>query len=187
MVEMKGSVIIDSIDAVKKRSGEQAYQSILKALDEETKILFESKISISSWYPLDRFLNFLELDLKLTAGGNEKELISRSEAIIEKQLKGIYDVFVKPDSPGYILDQLSIINQIYYKGVLIDIKVKRGNKAVIRYTGFEKKHRLIEFSILGFYKKALEISGARDVKAEFTTKIEDNKGYCELSITWGKS
>jgi len=45
-------------------------------------------------------------------------------------------------------------------------------------------HRLIGLSIIGFYRKALEISGAKDVKAEFTTSIEEDKGYCELVLNW---
>jgi hypothetical protein len=33
-------------------------------------------------------------------------------------------------------------------------------------------------------KKALEISGAKDVVIYFSTPIEEGKGYSELSIAW---
>jgi hypothetical protein len=56
--------------------------------------------------------------------------------------------------------------------------------ARIKYIGFEKQHRLIGLSLIGFYKKALEISGAKDIKTMFITSIEQGKGFCELEITW---
>jgi hypothetical protein len=40
------------------------------------------------------------------------------------------------------------------------------------------------FAIIGFFKKALEISGARDVALSFTTPIEEGKAFAELSIGW---
>ena len=40
------------------------------------------------------------------------------------------------------------------------------------------------FGIIGFFRKALEISGASDVLIYFLTPIEEGKGYAELSISW---
>jgi len=133
---------------------------------------------------LDVFVRFLELDIKLTAGGNENELIKRSEALIEKQLRGIFKVFVKLGSPQFVLSQISIVHKTYFRGVTIEITMEDQNKAIIKYTGFEKQHRLIGLSIIGFYRKALEISGAKKVEAKYTTSIEEGKGFCELVITW---
>jgi len=57
-------------------------------------------------------------------------------------------------------------------------------KAVVRYSGFEKQHRIMGFAIIGFFKKALEISGAKDVVLRFTVPIEEGKAFSELSISW---
>jgi hypothetical protein len=66
----------------------------------------------------------------------------------------------------------------------VEVNLPSPGKAVVKYTGFAKQHRLIGLIIIGFYRKALEISGAKDVKAGFTTSIEDDKGYCELLLSW---
>ena len=57
-------------------------------------------------------------------------------------------------------------------------------KAVVKYTGFEKQHRIMGFAIMGFFKKALEISGAKNVILCFTVPIEEGKVFSELSISW---
>jgi len=187
MIEIKGSVVRDAIKSIKANYGEQAYDTILGLLKKETRSQFEKwSIMPMSWYPLDAFVEFLEMDLKVTAHGNEQELIKRSEAIFEQQLSGIYKAFIRFGSPGFVLNVISTVNRTYFRGVGIEVNLPSAGKAVMRYTGLEKQHRLMGFSIIGFYRKALEISGAKDVKAEFTTSIEDGKGYCELAVSWGE-
>jgi hypothetical protein len=64
------------------------------------------------------------------------------------------------------------------------VNLQGPGKALVRYTGFEKQHRIMGFAIIGFFKKALEISGAKDVVLSFTTPIEEGKTFAELSIGW---
>jgi hypothetical protein len=186
MIQIKGKVVKDSIDTVKKRSGEQIYNQIIASMNENTRKIFDKNHTIlaTEWIPLDAFVRFLEMDLKLTANGDENELIKRSEKIIEAQLKGIFKVFVKLGSPQFVINKISITHKSYFKGVSIEVTEESLNKAKIRYIGFEKQHRLIGFAIIGFYKKALEISGAKQIDIKFITSIEHNKGYCDLSISW---
>jgi hypothetical protein len=40
------------------------------------------------------------------------------------------------------------------------------------------------FAIMGFFKKALEISGAKNVVLCFAVPIEEGKVFSELSISW---
>jgi hypothetical protein len=185
MAEVKGSVVNDSIKAVQAHFGDQAYHTILGQLKDETRAHFEQpSILSSSWFSLDAFTEFLEMDVKVTAHGREQELIKRAEMVVEKQLSGIYKVFIRFGSPQFVLNRLSIIHQTYFRGIAAAVVMPCPGKAVVKYTGFAKQHRLIGLTIIGFYRKALEISGAREVDAKFTTSIEDEKGYCELSLSW---
>jgi len=40
------------------------------------------------------------------------------------------------------------------------------------------------FTIIGFFNKALELSGAKEIQVYFPTPIEEGKAYSELSLTW---
>lgn len=187
MIELKGSVLIDSIKAIKSRSGEEMFIKILEQLKPDTRKIFENPNILSvSWYPLDAFLEFLDIDLKLTADGNENELIERSEKIIEKQLKGIYKIFVKFGSPEFIINRIRVSQLTYFRGLAIEANMIGPEKARVKYIGLEKHQRLIGLSIIGYYKKALEISGAKNIKITYTTPIEEDKGFCELEIEWTK-
>jgi hypothetical protein len=185
MVEIKGSVVIDSINAIKSRNGEKVLQDVFDQLGSEAREYFtHENILPTAWCSLDYFVELLEQDIKLTAGGDEQELIKRSKKVIEKQLSGIYRVFARFGSPEFLLKRLSTIHQTYFRGVSVAQESLERGKASLKYAGFMPQHRLMEKTIIGFYCKALEISGAKEVKAEFSIRISDNKGYCLLTLTW---
>ncbi len=185
MVEIKGSVVSDTFNAVKKRSGDQVFNDIISQLDVQSKKTFDNMILATEWYSLDSFINFLELDIKLTSEGNEKILEIRSEELLDKQLNGIYKSFVKFGYPEFVIDNcVSVMHKGYFNAVSIEKEMEGSNKVLIKYIGFEKQHRLIGYSIIGFYKKALELSGAKNIQTKYLTLIEEDKGYCDLEITW---
>jgi hypothetical protein len=98
--------------------------------------------------------------------------------------RGIYKAFVKLGSPEFVIKRIAAVHATYFQGVPIEVQLQGHGKAVVRYTGFEKQHRIMGFAIMGFFKKALEISGATDVVLCFTIPIEEGKAFSELSISW---
>jgi hypothetical protein len=184
MVQIKGSAIKETINQIKSRSGEDALQKILALLDEETRKICQGEIYSSSWYPLDLFTRFLEVEIRVLAGGREEMITRGSETVIEKQLRGIYKAFVKLGSPEFVIKRIAAVHETYFQGVPIEVHVRGPGRAVVRYAGFEKQHRIMGFAIIGFFKKALEISGAKDVILRFTIPIEEGKAFAELSIAW---
>jgi hypothetical protein len=184
MVQIKGSAIKETIEQIKSRAGEAAFQKILGLLDDETRKVLEGQIFSSTWYSLDLFTRFLEIEIKVLADGNEEMVTRGSEAVIERQLRGIYKAFVKLGSPEFVIKRIAAVHATYFQGVPIEVQLHGHGRAIVKYTGFEKQHRIMGFAIVGFFKKALEISGAKDVAIHFSVPIEDGKGNSELSIAW---
>jgi hypothetical protein len=155
MVQIKGSAIKDTISQIKARSCEAAFQKILGLLDEETRQVCGGEIFTSSWYSLDLFTRFLEVEIRILANGDEGMVTRGSEAIIERQLRGIYKAFVKLGSPEFVIKRIAAVHATYFQGVPIDVQLLGHGRAVVRYTGFEKQHRIMGFAIIGFFNKAL--------------------------------
>jgi hypothetical protein len=184
MAEIKGTILIDSIKAIKARGGEAEFQKIVQHLGGESRAVFEGRISPSSWYSLDAFAEFLEIDIRETAGGAREVLITRAEKVIEAQLRGIYRVFIKYGSPMFVVKRIAAVHATYYNGIDIQPQAHDSNGAIIRYVGLRKRHEIMGYGIIGFFRKALEISGAKDIFVKFTVPISDEKEYAELTITW---
>jgi hypothetical protein len=184
MLHIKGTAVLDTLEAIKARAGEEELEKIVGHLDEEAKEIFRKPISPSSWYSCDAFARFLEVDIRETAGGNEEELIERAEAVIDKQLTGIYKMFVKVGSPEFVIRRIAAVHSTYFDGVQIIPEMKGSKSATIQYVGFSRNHRIMGFAIIGFYRKALEISGAKKVDVQFTVPIEAGEKFCELTLRW---
>ncbi len=185
MPQIKGTAVLDTVQQVQKRAGDPAYQKVVGLLDDETRKIFQNQISPSSWYSLDSFTHFLEVEIKELAGGDEEVLLRGTEKVVEHQLRGIYKVFVKLGSPEFVLKRLAAVHATYFLGVRIDVEMRGPASAIVRYRGFEKQHRILSNVIIGFFRKALEISGAKNVQADFTTPIAAGREFAELAITWG--
>lgn len=184
MLHIKGTAVLDTLEAIKARAGKAELDKIISCLDAETQEIFRRPISPSSWYSCDAFSRFLEADIRETAGGNEQELFKRSELVIEKQLTGIYKMFVRLGSPEFVIRRIAAVHSTYFDGVQIIPEMKGPNGATIQFVGFSRNHRIMGFVILGFFRKALEISGAREIDVRFTVPIEAGEKLCELSLSW---
>jgi hypothetical protein len=91
---------------------------------------------------------------------------------------------MKLGSPEFVIERLAVVHATYFQGVSIEVQLQGKSKALIKYVGFQKQHRIVGFTIIGFFKKALELSGAKDVLTHFASPIEEGKSYSELSVSW---
>ena len=103
MAEIKGTVLLDTTNAIKFRAAEQELAKIVQDVRPETQKIFKGTIQPSNWYPLDAFTEFLDADVRETASGDRSVLLKRSEKVIEAQLRGIYKVFAVLLSPPIVM------------------------------------------------------------------------------------
>lgn len=123
MIQIKGATILGSLERIRDNHGEEGITKIIGQLNEEDKVMFKSTILASQWYPLTSFTHFLETDVKLFYGGDPKGLIASAEQVVEKQLRGIYRMFVKFGSPEFVVKGMGAVHKSYFKGV--DLEANR--------------------------------------------------------------
>jgi hypothetical protein len=183
VADIKGRVLLDTLAAVRERGGEQGLSKIIKSLSNESRKVFESPILFSEWYPLDAFAEFLEVDVRETANGDREELARRSEKVVGAQLRGVYRIFVRLGSPKFVITRISAVHETYFRGVKIILEFEPYS-ATIKYFGFNQKQNIMEHVIIGFFRKALAMSGANRVDLKFAVPIAQAGPYSELAISW---
>jgi hypothetical protein len=182
LICIKGTSVLDALEAARNREGEQRLDQIVESLTPAFREVFESPILPTCYYSLDAFVAFLQAGFRL-GGDDERILIKRTEAVAERQLTGLYHMFVKLGSPEFVVRRITTIHQTFFSGIGISVELRPGD-ACLRYTGFRKQHRLMEYVLIGFYQKALQICGAREVRAEMSVPMADDAEFCELHVTW---
>jgi hypothetical protein len=181
MVEIKGSTVREAVAAYRAHRRDEC-QQVLAALDPKTRALIED-VQPNEWLPLEAFVRYLQAQVDVTGEDARTLHTRRAELVVERQLHGIYKVFAKLASPQALISRLTALNSTYWRGVEVERRLEGKTRAVLRYSGFEAGHRLMEPILVGFFRKALEVNGARDVKAEFTVPI-GGPGPAELVVTW---
>ena len=182
MVEIKGSAVRDAVAAYQAELPDE-YQKVLAALDPQTRTLL-AEVRSNEWMPLDAFVRYLQAQVDVTGVDPYKLHTERAEFVVERQLHGLYRFFAKLASPQSLITRLSTVNTIFWRGIEVERTVVSKTKVIVRYRGFEKQHRLMEPIIIGFFRKVLQVNGAQDVEAEFTTPIGSRPDHAELLITW---
>jgi hypothetical protein len=180
--QIKGTALIDSIAALQRRKGPHALEAVLERMRPSWRELFRGPLSPSGWYSLDVFAEFLRCTIQ--PGEPATLLAQRSEAAIEHQLRGVYRMFVKLGTPTFVLKRMAVIHQTYFRGITIEVESIGKRHAFVRYAGFRPQHEILEHVIVGFFRKALELSGARGCFINVVTPIASGRRIAEFELNW---
>lgn len=187
MVKIKGSPIADTFDSIRTKFGDEGVQQILDALSDESRlVLGTGNVLASSWYSLDAFAELLEVEINTFYKGDRTALIGLSEKVVERQLKGIYRVFLRLIvSPETIVGKITNMNNTYFQGISGKARLVAPQTFISRYEGFQINHQIIEYVIHGYFRAALRLCGAKNINTNFSTPIKAGKPFCEITISWG--
>jgi hypothetical protein len=183
MAEIKGMAVRDTLQSILARLGREGFDALLEAAGEEARALCAAPVNLSAWYPLDAYASLLEAEVR-QEGGDPNGLMARAEKVIEKQLSGVYRVFVLLTSPESLVKRISAAHGTYFRGVGIEVLACEKGRAAVRYTGFTNRHQVMEHVIVSFYRKALQLAGAQDVRARVTRSVSLGGGVSEVEMTW---
>ena len=186
MLMMKGVTLHSTLQFNKEILGEEAVNGLIAKLDEESRNVLSHTILDTSWYPLDSLINFTELVFNTILGKNENALKKGSKLIVEKQVTGIYKTLLSVGSTEFIVKRINSINERYYQGVEVITEYLEANKLKVTYKGFEKKHRLQEIITMAWWEVVFENLDAKNITAEITTSLAEDKGYFDFIVTWEK-
>jgi len=178
--KIKALALKSNIKIIKEKFGEEAFHRVIEQLNETDKSIVTAPIISSyQWIPLDTFLNLYEAVAKVLNNGDYSIITEIAGLAAEKELSGIKRVFLAIASVQYVMKGTRIFRS-YYNSGKTGVKVIGPGKMVMTVTGFQEKHRLIELHIFGWTKRALEIGGAKFIRAEITKSISEKLGYFEM-------
>jgi uncharacterized protein (TIGR02265 family) len=182
---IKGSVLIARLNLLKKQGGVERLQQVLQRLPAADRKILEGCIMPISWYSL-------ELNLRLDAAiadvlsprDRTRAFIDMGRASAEDNLNGPHHVFIRKGDPHFLLSHSPEIYRLYY-AVGSRTYEKTGPKAaVLRTLGAESVTEADCLTIIGWYQRAIEMSGGRNARIEHTKCRARGNGQCEYHCSW---
>lgn len=184
MITIKGVNLSSTLNYNRKMFGDELQNKLIASLSPEDQAILNKTILDAEWYPLDPFVRYLDVLTKDVLKGSGDSLQKGTEAVIEMQFTGIYKALLMLGSPEAFVERINTITSRYYQGINIKTEMLGKNRFKATYEGFETKHRFYEYTILGWWKKALEMLGGKNVRVELLTSLGANKGFFELTASW---
>lgn len=182
---IKGSVLIARLNLLTKQGGVGRVQAVLQRLSPADRKVLEGVIMPIGWYPL-------ELNLRLDAAIAEllsprdrnKAFVDMGRASAEDNLNGPHHVFIRKGDPHFLLSHAPEIYRLYYAVGSRTYEKTGARSGVLRTLGAESVTQEDCLTIIGWYQRAIEMSGGRDVRIDHTRCRARGNGHCEYQCVW---
>ncbi|KFA89488.1 TIGR02265 family protein [Archangium violaceum] len=182
---IKGSVLITRLNLLMKQGGTGRVQQVLQRLSPADRKLLEGVIMPIGWYPL-------ELNLRLDAAiadalsprDRNKAFVEMGRASAEENLNGPHHVFIRKGDPHFLLSHAPEIYRLYYAVGSRTYEKAGPRSAVLRTLGAESVTEADCLTIVGWYERAIEMSGGREVRVEQKMCRARGGVYCEYHCSW---
>lgn len=184
-MEIKGTAVIAIRDFV-KTNYPQEFDAWLQSLPEQSKSIYAGIIDSSKWYALaeggltpTKKIAELFFDKDYKKGAWEAGRFSA-----QKALTGIYRIFVKATSPGYIIQRASRVFATYYRPCEMAVVDRTEKGVVVEISNMTESDIVIEYRIAGWIQKALEISGVSNITIDIPQSISSGDQLTRIEIHW---
>ncbi len=183
MQQIKGNVLRARMDFVREHFGDQGMERVLALLSPDDRQALRSVLTIK-WYP---FALGQRLDAAIVQGPGQgrPELFERlGEASASRNLQTLHKGFLCPGDPQAFLAKAPVIYDLYYE---------TGNRTYQRSgerEGVLTTHDAETFSapdcltVIGWYRRALELCGAREVSITEEECRASGGTVCRYRVRW---
>ncbi|MCD6366134.1 MAG: hypothetical protein J7L46_01195 [Bacteroidales bacterium] len=181
---VKGAAVISTKAFVESKYEEELIKW-LSNLPEESQKIYTQTINESKWYPLnDAFVVPTRVMLGMFYNNDLKGAYELGSYSAEKGLTGIYKVFVKMESPAFIISRAAKVFSAYYKDSSIKVLSNTKKSVILMVDKFPEYADVVEHRIIGWMDKALKISGCENVKTQVVHSFLKGDPFTEFFITW---
>jgi hypothetical protein len=184
-MRVKGSAIASLPKFVDSKFGPDGLKRWKDSLSEEARGFYSEAILVSRWYPIkEAFIEPTRKCCELFYGGSLKGAWEMGRFSADIGLKGVYRLFIKFGSPGFIISRANTILTSYYEPSDGKVVESEKNRAILRLTQLPDKSDIFENRLCGWIERALELSGCRGVKLQITKSFAKGDDYSEFLVTW---
>ena len=185
VARIKGSVLITRLNLLRKHGGADRLQQVLQRLPVADRKVLDGVILPISWYPLE--LN-LRLDAAmaevLSPSDRSRAIIDMGRASAEEHLLGPHHVFIRKGDPHFLLSHAPEIYRLYYAVGTRSYEKTGERRGVLRTVGAESVTTEDCLTIIGWYQRAIEMSGGSNARVDHVKCRARGHGHCEYHCSW---
>jgi len=160
-MKAKGSFFAGRRTFITGRFGEERWKQFVITLAKVDPV-FAAPILITSLIPIESYARFQEAVAKEFFGGDENSYWEMGEAAaIWALTDGPYAALARDKSYRGIIEKLPLVWTMYFTEGKLDVVDEGGKVVTFKITGNGLPHVCVEYAVMGFGRKALEMVGKK--------------------------
>ncbi len=183
-MEAKGVGVLSVIDFVKTKFPDR-FEEWKNSLPEQSKIILNSKILPNQWYPVRESITIpMRKFCDIFYGGSLKGAWEYGRYSAEKELTGIYKIFIKLSNINMFIKKASGLFSLYYRPARMELKENSPGKLILDIVGFEDMEDVNEYDIGGWIERAGEFYNLKNLKVSIEKAISKGDEVTRYNIEW---
>lgn len=183
MQQIKGTVLKSRLAFVEEHAGAGGLQRVVAALSPEDQRELRNVLPVK-WYPFPLGERLDDAIVQVLAGGQPSFFIRLGEASAERNLATVHKGFVTPGHPQAFLAKAPVIYSMYYETGRRDYEKTGKNEAVLTTRDAETYSAPDCLTVMGWYRKALQICGATAVQVREEECRAKGGAVCRYRVSW---
>ncbi len=183
MQQIKGSILKARMAFVEEHFGAAGVERVLAGLHPEDRRSLKVIMIIQS-YPFDLGKRLDEAIVRILGGGNPAFFERLGEASATKNLSTLHKVFLTPGNPHAFLRKAPSIYALYYETGRRDYQQTGEREGVLTTYEAETFSAPDCLTVVGWYRKALEMCGAQGVKVKEEECRARGGKVCRYRVSW---
>jgi hypothetical protein len=183
--KIKGLILLARKEFVVSRWGDAGWKKVLDAMSEEDRQVLGGLILPISWYSFEMNIRLDDAIARVHSPGDRDEVfLEMGRTSADVNLTRLHPSYVKAGNPGHLLDYTAEIYETYYDSGHRTCDRPTPTSAVLKTYAAKNVTREDCLTVVGWYQRAIEICGGKNVKVRETRCRVDGSPHCEYHCEW---
>lgn len=183
MQQVKGSVLKARLAFVEQHAGKDGVERVLAALPAEDRAALRHLVAIQ-WCPFDLGRRLDDAIVQVLGHGKSQFFERLGAASAETNLSTVHKAFLAPGDPHAFLAKAPQIYKLYYDTGRREYLRMAPKEAVLTTRDAETFSAPDCLTVMGWYRKALEMCGASDVRIVEEECRARGGAVCRYRVSW---
>ena len=183
-MKIKGVVLRARAEFIKDHFGDDAWQRVLDALPAEDKKSMQNMLLAARWYPFEIGERIDKVIVDTLGNGKSHIFEEIGAKSAEQNLTMEHRTFLTPGKPQAFLKKAGIIYNFYYDTGYREYE-ETGPTSGVLTTYEAETHSVADcLTVIGWYREALKMCGATDVRIVEEECRAKGGSYCRYRVEW---
>jgi hypothetical protein len=183
-VKIKGAVLHARIDFVREHFGDKAWEKVVSVLPADAQAMLNNTLLSSKWYPFS-LGERLDWAIVVELGSGDMKVFEKiGVKSAQRNLTKDHKTFLVPGDPQAFMKKAGSIYKFYYDTGYREYEQTGPNSGVLTTYDAETFSVPDCLTVIGWYKEALRMCGARDINIVEETCRAKGGSFCRYRVEW---